>query len=317
MDLSLLTEKLILPLARLLLTMSLALFAAHLLEALHWTRLMAGLASPLARLGRLNETAAASFSLAFFSPSAANALLAEAHARGALSRKEVILANLFNSSPSYLVHLPSICSLLFAFLGAQALVYVGLTFLAALLRTAGTLAAARLLLPPRAGKPPAEAVRASASRRERLSRTLRRFRLRLRRLVAFTLPVYCAVFAVQQAGWFGAVGGFLQENASLLAFLDPKALGIVALGLTGEISLALSAAAPLLDSGSLRPSEAILALLLGNILSSPMRAIRHQFPAYAGYFRPGLAAILVGVSQTCRALSLSLATALYLFCLSS
>ncbi|MDR1359715.1 MAG: hypothetical protein LBJ82_01940, partial [Deltaproteobacteria bacterium] len=141
------------------------------------------------------------------------------------------------------------------------------------------------------------------------------FRLRLRRLIAFTLPIYCAVFAIQQAGWFHAAGFFLQENASLLAFLDPKALGIVALGLSGEIGLALSAAAPLLDSGALPPQEAILALLLGNILSSPMRAIRHQFPAYAGYFRPGLAALLVGLSQTCRVLSLCLATALYLFCL--
>ena len=157
MDPALLAEKLLLPLARLLLTMSLALLAAHLLEALNWTRLVAGLASPLACLGGLGETAAASFSLAFFSPSAANAMLAEAHARGALSRKAVVLANLFNSSPSYLVHLPSGFSLLFAFLGAQALVYVGLTFLAALLRTAGTLAAARLLLPAqrRTGKDPA------------------------------------------------------------------------------------------------------------------------------------------------------------------
>jgi hypothetical protein len=317
MDLPLLAEKLIPPLVRLLLTMSLALLAAHLLEALHWTRLMAKLASPLARLGRMREPAAASFSLAFFSPSAANAALAEAHARGDLSRKEVILANLFNSSPSYLVHLPSVFSLLFAFLGAQALVYVGLTFLAALLRTAGTLTAARLLLPSpeRTETAPAEAAQERTDRREALFRTLRRFRLRLRRLVACTIPVYCAVFAMQQAGWFHAAEIFLQENASLLAFLDPKALGIVTLSLTGEISLALSAAAPLLDSGSLRPPEAILALLLGNILSSPMRAFRHQFPAYAGYFRPGLAALLVGVSQTCRAASLALTTALYLFCL--
>jgi hypothetical protein len=316
-DLSLLAEKLLLPLVRLLLTMSLALLAAHLLEALNWTSLMAKLASPLARLGRLNETAAAAFSLAFFSPSAANALLAEAHARGALTRKEMILANLFNSSPSYLVHLPSVFSLLFAFLGAQALIYVGLTFLAALLRTAGTLAAARLLLPPRGRteKDPAEAAKSGTPRQEALSRTLRRFRLRIRRLIAFTVPVYCAVFAIQQAGWFRAAEAFLEENASLLAFLDPQTLGIVALSLTGEIHLALSAAAPLLDSGSLRPPEAILALLVGNILSSPVRAIRHQFPAYAGYFRPGPAALLVGVSQTCRALSLALATGLYLLCL--
>ena len=42
--------------------------------------------------------------------------------------------------------------------------------------------------------------------------------------------------------------------------------------------------------------EIVLVLLIGNILSSPIRAVRHQYPYYAGIFKPVLAAeLLFGV----------------------
>lgn len=64
----------------------------------------------------------ASFPLAFVSPAAANGLLSDSHNIGELSNNELMLANLFNSLPAYLVHaLPSFCSHM---LGTPALVYV-------------------------------------------------------------------------------------------------------------------------------------------------------------------------------------------------
>lgn len=313
MDAALLYEKLFLPLVRLLLVMSLGLLVANLLEALHWTRMVARLSSPIVRMANLSEAAAASFSLAFFSPSAANAMLAESHEKGLLSRKEIILANLFNSSPSYLVHLPSVFSLMFAFLGKYALIYVSLTFLAATLRTLGTLVAGKLMLPPRS--PEEDGTHPLPSQettwKETVRTTLHRFRKRIFRLILFTIPVYCLVFAMQQAGWLIRAEQFLADHAGLLSFLDPQSFGIVALSFMAESNLALSAAAPLLESGVLTYHQVILALLIGNILSSPIRAFRHQLPAYAGYFKPALASEMVTISQCCRTLSLMAVTALY------
>ena len=154
MDAHLLYAKLLLPLLRLVATMCIGLLAASLLESLHWTRCIARLASPLARFGHLREMSAASFALAFFSPAASHSLLAEAYAGGGISRREVMFANLFNSSPTFLVHLPTMFSLVFAFLGAQAFVYVGLCFAASMLRTLATVGAGRLLLPPPEAAPP-------------------------------------------------------------------------------------------------------------------------------------------------------------------
>lgn len=306
--LSFLGSKLLLPLGRLVLTMAIGLLAANLLEALHWTRFVAKLSSPLARLGHLNEASGASFSLAFFSPAASNALLAERYEAGAMSRKELVLANLFNSSPTFLVHLPTLFSLVFAFLGTRAFVYVGLTFTAALLRTLVTLGLGRVMLSAPEKGPEAAGNRepAKKSRQEILRVTLRRFKKRLGTLLLFTIPIYCAVFAMQQAGWFETAERFMAEHISLLAFLNPQALSIIALHLVAESGAALSAAASLAHAGALAPNEVIMALLVGNILSTPMRAARHQFPSYAGYFKPGLALHLVIMNQGFRVLSLAL-----------
>ena len=105
------------PLLRLLLGLAVGLLVANLLEALRWTRHLAKLAAPLARAAHLRDVAGASFSLAFVSPAAANGLLSDSHNLGELSNNELMLANLFNSLPAYLVHTPTIFLLTWPVLG--------------------------------------------------------------------------------------------------------------------------------------------------------------------------------------------------------
>lgn len=312
MDMALISGKLLLPLGRLVLVMCAGLLLAGLLESLHWTRFVARLASPLARFGHLREVSAASFALAFFSPAASNALLAEAYARGEMSRREMVLANLFNSSPAFLVHLPTLFSMVFAFLGTRAFVYIGLSFAAAALRTFVTMLAGRLLLP--ASAPGKELGRRESEKQSpgQVARAVwKRFKKRIGKLLKYTIPIYCLFFALQQSGHFSAAEAWLADHAAWFSFLNPKSIGIVAMYLLAESGAAFSAAAALANSGALAPQEIILALLVGNIISTPMRAVRHQFPSYAGYFAPSLAALLVFMNQTCRACSLIFVAALY------
>ncbi|MCL1939348.1 MAG: hypothetical protein FWG04_01655 [Desulfovibrionaceae bacterium] len=314
MDVELLYTKLLLPLLRLAGVMCIGLLLASLLESLHWTRFVAKLAAPLARAGHLHETSAASFALAFFSPAASNALLAEAHARGEMTRGELMFANLFNSSPTFLVHLPTLFSLVFAFLGPLAFVYVGLCFAAAALRTVCTLVAGRLMLPePKARRIGCEERGAEQARdwRKTVDITWGRFRKRIVKLLIFTVPIYVFFFALQQAGAFRAAERWMADHSGWLAFLNPKSLSIVAMSLLSESGAALSAAAALADAGALAPREIVMALLVGNIISTPMRAVRHQFPSYAGFFSPALALPLVLANQACRAASLVAVTAVY------
>lgn len=296
------------PLLRLVLSMSAGLFVANCIEALNWTRGVARFAAPLVRLGRLRDVAGASFSLAFFSSVAANSLLAESYEKGELSKRELRFANLFNSLPGYFLHLPTLFFITWPVLGFPAVLYVGLTLLAAFLRTALTVLCGRLLLPR---QPPGCVTcrldgRHAGGWRAGLRTAWKRFRKRLPRVVFFTVPTYVAMHAMQHAGWFDLAEAWMARHMDALSFLRPEALGIVLLHLATEFGAAVSAAGAVLNGGGLTEREIVLALLAGNVLSTPMRAFRHQFPSYAGYFKPALAAELIVLNQTLRAASIAL-----------
>ncbi len=140
-------DRLFWPLLRLICMLSLGLLIANFIEALNWTRKVALLARPLVRFGNLSDITGASFSLAVFSGVSANTLLAEAYDQEKIGRKELVLANLFNSLPTYFVHLPTMFFITVPLIKGAAIIYVGLTLLAALLRTAAIIVVSRFLLP--------------------------------------------------------------------------------------------------------------------------------------------------------------------------
>ena len=138
---------LIWPLLRLLGYVSLSLFLANLIESLNWTSKIAALARPLLRLGNLSDISSASFTMALFSGISANTMLSEAYEQNKISRKELILANLFNSMPTYFLHLPTVSFITAPMIKGAAVIYVGITFSAAILRTFSILLISRFILP--------------------------------------------------------------------------------------------------------------------------------------------------------------------------
>ncbi|MEW5773175.1 MAG: hypothetical protein AB1916_06580 [Thermodesulfobacteriota bacterium] len=301
------------PLARLVLSISAGLLIGNLIEALNWTRGMARLAAPLTRAARLQDISGASFSMAFFSGVAANTMLAEAYDQGRLTGRELVLTNLFNSTPTYFTHLPTMFFITVPFIGAAAWTYVGLTFLAALLRTAFIVLLGRLVLPPLApGCIPCRLdERKAASWREAWTKSWGRFTKRIRKVLVVTLPIYLLFDAANRFGLFSHLERLMAEHMPALSWLPPQALSIVAFHVAAEFSAGLASAGALLNAGSLSPEQVVMALLAGNLLSTPMRAFRHQFPYYAGIFNPRLAARLIVHNQALRVVSLALVAAAY------
>lgn len=301
------------PLSRLLVSISIGLFVGTLIEALHWTRAVAKVAQPLVRLGRLKDVAGASFSLAFFSGAAANTMLAEAYEKGEITKREVMLSNLFNSLPTYFLHLPTLFFIAAPFIGPAAVLYVGLTIGAALLRTLGIVLLGRLTLPP-LPEGCVVCLLPEAPKwdwRAALDTTWKRFKRRLPRMVYFTVPIYVAFFFLKRWGAFDALETAMAEHVSFLAWLPPQAMSIVMFHMAAETTAGYAAAGALVQTGGLTVKELVLALLVGNILSSPVRAIRHQFPYYAGIFKPALALNLIVSNQSLRAVSIALVTLAY------
>ena len=303
------------PLLRLVFFISLGLMIGNLIESLNWTHGVARLSSPLIRNAHLSDITGASFSMAFFSAVTANTMLSEAYEQGRLTKQELIFSNLFNSLPTYFLHLPTLFFLAAPLLKGVAFVYVGLTLLAAFLRTVCILIVGRMVLP--GNKEHCVTCRLDENRVSSLTQAFHkawlRFRRRIKRILLVTVPIYTAVFILNRFGLFALVQEWLARHVKLLAWLHPESLGVVALQLTAEISAGMAAAGALLDNGSLEVRQVVLALLVGNVVSSPMRAVRHQFPFYAGVFQPKLAVELITYNQIFRTGSIILVGVFYYF----
>ena len=303
---------LILPLSRLMVFISIGLLAANLIESLNWTNKIAAISRPLVRLGNLSERVGTAFSMALISGVAANTMLAESYEKGFIDKKELILANLFNSLPTYFLHLPTIIVITVPFIKSAALFYVGITFTAALFRTFAIVLVGRLTLPcPKASVTIQTTPVKNKSRAQILNRTFIRFKKRMKKIALFTVPIYVIIYILNRIGFFFFLEESLSDYLIYFPWLSPQAIGIITLHMAAEITAGVAAAGALLQDGLMSDKEIVLALLVGNILSSPLRAVRHQFPYYAGIFKPKMAVQLIIYNQTFRIVSLILAGAVY------
>ncbi|MCK5515235.1 MAG: hypothetical protein KAI39_00065 [Desulfobulbaceae bacterium] len=306
--------QLVWPLIRITFFISIGLIIANCIESLNWTNRLAALARPLIKMGRLSPITGASFSVAFFSGVSANSMLAEAYDAKKITQSELILANLFNSLPRFFLHLPTVFFLTVPLIKEAAVIYVGLTFAAALIQTFLVVFSGRLILPISTepiiiktsdkGKP---------SFKEVTAKSLKRLKKRMLKLLKFMIPVYVLFFLLNWYGLFAKLEELIAAKAWFLNWLSPQSLGIVILHVTAEFSAGLAAASVLLAENSLSVREVVLALLVGNILAAPIRALRHQLPYYTGIYNPGLALQLVTISQFARGFCVIVVAICYYF----
>ncbi len=250
--------------------------------------------------------------MAIVSGVAANTMLSEAYEKNQIDRKELILANLFNSLPTYFLHLPTVIVITLPFIRGAAFIYVGITFGAALLRTLSIVLVSRLLLP----KPSVPVLLDQPEQSARdwpalFTKTWKRFKRRMKKIAVFTIPIYILIFIMNRLEYFHTLETFLSTHLDFIPFLSPQGMGIIALMMAAELTAGLAAAGALLQEGAMGYNEIVFALLIGNILSSPLRAVRHQFPYYAGIFKPRLAVELIIYNQSFRSISLILAALCY------
>lgn len=300
-------EKLVWPLVRLIGFISIGLLVANIIESFQWTSKLVLLSRPLIKLGHMSEIVGASFSMALFSGVSANTMLAEAFEKQQISKKELILANLFNSLPTYFLHLPTIFFITLPLIKGAAFIYVGLTLGAALLRTCAIVLISRSLLPKRLvdlGEAIVSPTSEKADWRVTWKKIAKRFKKRMKKIIKFTIPIYILIFCMHRIGIFREFEQFMGTYLAFIPWLTPQSMGIITLHLAAELTAGLAAAGALLQEGSMSIREVVIALMIGNIISSPVRAIRHQFPYYAGIFEPKVATQLIICSQTFRVGSL-------------
>ncbi len=312
-------NRIVVPLVRLFAIISVTLTLSAILEGMGWSKAIARYARPIMRLGGFSDYVGLAFTTAFLSGVAANTMLLNAYEENRITQRELLLANLLNTGlPSYFLHLPTTIAIIVPLVGTAGAIYLVITFSAALIRTVFITLMGRLFL--ERGEPHGAQLmeRRDRSRYKKkiygwpmAKRLVRRYLVaRMGRIAFYTVPIYLGVVLAQQVGVFEWLQG-MSSHLLTVPGLPIESISVVAFTILAEFTAGAAAAGAMVHSGILTVKETVLALVLGNIIATPFRAIRHQLPRYLGIYRPKLGITLLAAGQGLRIVSVVLVTAIY------
>jgi hypothetical protein len=308
--------QLIWPLTRLMFFITLGLVAGQIIEASNWMKSLAKLAAPLFRFACLGPRPSAAFTTAFFSGVSANAMLLEFYNQGKITKKQLFLSNFINQVPAFFLHLPTTFFIVIPLTKWAGVLYFLLTFLALVLRTAVFVLYGHFQkenhahgndwetdsLPENALRP---GIGLWAVVRKKLP-------ARVAGIAVYVLPIYIFVYVLNAMGLFETARRWLTAYVAG-TFIPMESLSLVVLSFAAEFTSGFAAAGAMLEAGVLTVKQTVLALLIGNIVAFPVRALRHQLPRYMGIFSPKMGAQILGLGQGFRVLSLAIVGVVYYF----
>jgi len=316
LDATQIVSRLLWPLTRLMLFIAIGLLIGQIIETSGWIKTMAVLARPLFRFGHLGDHCSAAFTTAFFSGVSANAILLEFFKQGHITRRQMFLSNFINQLPAFFLHLPTTFFIVIPLTGWAGALYFLITFLAVVLRTALFLVYGRLLLPSPANDTGGAAENRPSSKKKTLNdiwdRVKSRLPRRIARITVYVVPIYTLVFVLNAMGLFKllreALAGYV-----VTSFMPMESLSVIILSFAAEFTSGFAAAGALLEAGILTVKQTVVALLIGNILAFPVRALRHQLPRYIGIFSPKMGTQMLLMGQGFRVTSIMVVGIIYYF----
>jgi hypothetical protein len=304
------------PLSRLIVFITFGLMIGQIIETSGWTRALALLARPFFRFGNLGNHCSAAFTAAFFSGVTANAMLLDFFKEGIITRRQLFLSNFINQLPAFFLHLPTTFFIVIPLTGWAGALYFLITFSAVILRTFLFILYGHLVLPSSAIKDGDAEERATADKKKKLIEIWRRIKSRLPRrlfgITVYVVPIYILVFVLNAMGLFRALREALAGYV-VTAFMPMESLSVIILSFAAEFTSGFAAAGALLEAGVLTVKQTVMALLIGNILAFPIRALRHQLPRYIGIFSPKTGSQILLMGQGFRVLSIIMVGIIYYY----
>ena len=242
-------------------------------------RLFKPLVPRLASWG-IHHKIAFALTLALGSPRAASALIATSYADGEISEDEATFGTLAVAFPGYLKRWVGTAAVATAAAGRAGLIYATIIILRSALRFVWVVSMLVRKSSGRGADVPGDAEEPSVSdhraRRIRLLRTLRR-----------SLPMAWLFFGLTYA-LMPRLEELLRSHISDMAIYHamPPQGWAVAFASLAHITAALSSAGGALESGALSVWQAVLALVVGNMIGAVTRAVRQNVGYWMGIF-PG------------------------------
>lgn len=306
--------RLLLPLSRMLAFVCIGLVVAQAIDHTGWTRKLGALAAPVFRFANLGHRCSAAFTAAFFSGVSANAMLLDFYKEKQITRRQLFLTNFINQFPAFFLHLPMTFFIVVPLTRTAGLLYFLLTFLATCVRTFLFILFGRFFVKAQnIGPVVGDDLQGVSKKKKPLMQSLKeKFPPRFSRVMAFVVPVYTVVYVLTAAGAFDAVETFMTRFA-VQKFVPAQSLSVVVLSFASEFTAGFAAAGALMDAGTITVKQTVIALLLGNIIAFPIRAIRHQLPRYMGIFSPGMGLAMLLMGQGFRMASIIFVGLIYWF----
>ncbi len=305
-----------LPLVRLLILIAVGLAIGQTIEAAGWTHKLGKLAGPLFGYARLGPRCSAAFATAFISGAAANAMLYEFWQDEKINKRQLFLTNLANQLPAYFLHLPTTVFIVLPLTGWAGGLYFLLTFIAAVIRLAIVLIFGHLrpICDPAAVTWDDVRPKPIPERRAAIKQVLKqKLPRRIMAIVTYVVPIYVAVFLLNSAGLFDWTRQWMARWV-VTSFIPIEALSFVVLSFAAEFTSGFAAAGALMKAGVLTTKQTAMALVIGNLVAFPIRALRHQLPRLMGIFAPKTGMQLLALGQGYRITSLIVVTSLYYVC---
>jgi len=315
-------KKLGIPLFRLIFFISIGLLAGQLIENFGWTKQVAVLARPFFAFSNLGNRCSAAFTTAFISGAAANAMLLDFYKDKKISKIQLFLSNYINQFPAFFLHLPTTVFIVLPLTGFAGALYFIITFLATLFRTICFLVFGSLYLNPDQNLEKEDINVSSSQRKKKIEKETKtdltsiiikiksKLPKRIINIIIWVLPIYTIVFILNSNGFFDYLNQSL-SGAVTLTIMPVESLSVVILSFAAEFTSGFAAAGALMDAGVMTIKQTVIALLLGNILAFPVRALRHQLPRYMGIFSPKMGLQLLLSGQLFRVLSIILMGTFY------
>ncbi len=315
-DTATLVNRLFFPLFRLMVFITLGLAAGQIIEATGWTRQLSVVARPFFKFSNLGNRCSAAFTAAFVSGVAANAMLLEFFKQKKITRAQLFLTNYVNQLPAFFLHLPTTFFIVVPLTGRAGILYFLLTFGATMLRTLCFLVFGHWYKPlasrsdTRPEQPPGQESGTRAAKKKILRQIRSKLPGRVMGIAVYVLPIYTLVFVLNINGFFEFLNQTVSQSLTL-AFMPVESLSVVVLSFAAEFTSGFAAAGALMNAGVLTTKQTVIALLMGNVIAFPLRALRHQIPRYMGIFSPKMGLSLLVSGQFFRIISIIIVGLIY------
>ncbi len=286
-------------LLELYLLLSLSTIIAVLLEVTGVVRFLGVVLGPLVRIGRLNGHSIVAFFSSFRNGSIGNGILRTAYDNNQINKRQLYTSVLIVSSIATLGHLPSYILAIGAVCGKAALLAVTLVRVGAVLvQIVFVSIVSGLVIAPLKGELEIRSIGPTVESPHEvkgglMGKVIKRSLKTIKRLILYLGIAYLIVSLLEFYGVFDLLFTWMNQYIDL-SFLPSEASVIIPAQFV-SIHSGLATVANFIADGSISPKVAVTILLIGSMISAPIRTLKRIMPTYVGLLgaRSGL---ILGVS---------------------